>query len=200
MYKLNYAPTTLGVQNWRENICEGTRTKNVERHWYKGLCFWQIALNRTVYKYACACFLFMRSFPLKFQTNLLQEDMCIWKDDRWMQYAESRCWNRYRSAGKRSAVQTSQYLPAKWRQTATQLRQLGGRVVLPPAAKLTPLTCKSHCAHNVCSFHTVQDSFPADQRGEVDFSCSPLDQRLWTLRPHLLVSKRNNMHPFTATT
>ena len=30
MYNLNYAPSTLGVQSWRENICGGTRTQRVE--------------------------------------------------------------------------------------------------------------------------------------------------------------------------
>jgi hypothetical protein len=33
MYNLNYAPTTLGVQSWREIICGGTRTKKVEYRW-----------------------------------------------------------------------------------------------------------------------------------------------------------------------
>ena len=32
MYKLNYAPTTLGVQSRREIISGGTRTKKVEYH------------------------------------------------------------------------------------------------------------------------------------------------------------------------
>jgi hypothetical protein len=30
VYNLNYGPTTLGVQSWREIICGGTRTKKVE--------------------------------------------------------------------------------------------------------------------------------------------------------------------------
>jgi hypothetical protein len=33
MYKLNYAPTTLGVQNWREIKSGGTPTKKVEYRW-----------------------------------------------------------------------------------------------------------------------------------------------------------------------
>jgi hypothetical protein len=32
MYNLNYAPTTLRVQSWREIICGGTRTKKFEYH------------------------------------------------------------------------------------------------------------------------------------------------------------------------
>jgi hypothetical protein len=32
MYNLNYTPTTLGVQHWREIISGGTRTKKVEYH------------------------------------------------------------------------------------------------------------------------------------------------------------------------
>jgi hypothetical protein len=35
MYNLNYAPTTLGVQIWREIICGGTRTKKVEYRWVR---------------------------------------------------------------------------------------------------------------------------------------------------------------------
>jgi hypothetical protein len=34
MYNLNYAPTILGVQSWREIISGGTRTKSVEYHCY----------------------------------------------------------------------------------------------------------------------------------------------------------------------
>jgi hypothetical protein len=30
---MNYVPTTLGVQSWREIISGGTRTKKVEYHW-----------------------------------------------------------------------------------------------------------------------------------------------------------------------
>jgi hypothetical protein len=33
MYNLNYTPTNLGVQSWREIISEGTWTKKVEYHW-----------------------------------------------------------------------------------------------------------------------------------------------------------------------
>jgi hypothetical protein len=32
VYNLNYAPTTLGVQSWREITCGGTWTKKVEYH------------------------------------------------------------------------------------------------------------------------------------------------------------------------
>jgi hypothetical protein len=32
MYNLNYAPTTLRVQSWREIISAGTQTKKVEYH------------------------------------------------------------------------------------------------------------------------------------------------------------------------
>jgi hypothetical protein len=32
MYNLNYAPTTLGVQSWREIISGSMRTKKVEYH------------------------------------------------------------------------------------------------------------------------------------------------------------------------
>jgi hypothetical protein len=34
-YNLNYAPTTFGVQSWRENISGGTRKKKVEDHWFR---------------------------------------------------------------------------------------------------------------------------------------------------------------------
>jgi hypothetical protein len=34
MYNLNYTPTTLGVQSWREIISGGTRTKKVEYRCY----------------------------------------------------------------------------------------------------------------------------------------------------------------------
>jgi hypothetical protein len=37
MYKLNYSPTNLGVQSWREIICAGTQTKKVEYQWLKPL-------------------------------------------------------------------------------------------------------------------------------------------------------------------
>jgi hypothetical protein len=37
MYNLNYAPTNLGVQSWREIKCDGTRTKKFEYHWSRGL-------------------------------------------------------------------------------------------------------------------------------------------------------------------
>jgi hypothetical protein len=37
VYNLNYAPTTLGVQSWREIICGGTRTKKVEYYWSRGV-------------------------------------------------------------------------------------------------------------------------------------------------------------------
>jgi hypothetical protein len=33
MYKLNYTPTTLGVQSRKEIISGGTQTKEVEYHW-----------------------------------------------------------------------------------------------------------------------------------------------------------------------
>jgi hypothetical protein len=33
VYNLNYVPTTWGVQSWREIICGGTRTKQVEYLW-----------------------------------------------------------------------------------------------------------------------------------------------------------------------
>jgi hypothetical protein len=33
MYNLDYTPTTLGVQSWREIISGGTRTKKVKYHW-----------------------------------------------------------------------------------------------------------------------------------------------------------------------
>jgi hypothetical protein len=35
MYNLHYVSTTLGVQSWKEIISGGTRTKNVEYHWFK---------------------------------------------------------------------------------------------------------------------------------------------------------------------
>jgi hypothetical protein len=34
MHTFNYAPTTLGVQSWREIIYGGTRTKKVKYHWF----------------------------------------------------------------------------------------------------------------------------------------------------------------------
>jgi hypothetical protein len=42
MYNLNYAPTTLGVQSWREIICGGTRTKKVQ---YRCDRWWVLEVN-----------------------------------------------------------------------------------------------------------------------------------------------------------
>jgi hypothetical protein len=39
MYNLNYAPTTFGVQSWREIISGGRRTKKFEYHWSKAWVF-----------------------------------------------------------------------------------------------------------------------------------------------------------------
>jgi hypothetical protein len=48
MYNFNYAPTTLRVQSWRENISEGTRKKEVEHHWCRLLSPWYILSMETV--------------------------------------------------------------------------------------------------------------------------------------------------------
>jgi hypothetical protein len=41
MYNLNYTPTILGVQIWRDIISGGTRTNKVDYHWS----------SRSVYSY-----------------------------------------------------------------------------------------------------------------------------------------------------
>jgi hypothetical protein len=38
---LNYTPTTLGVKCWRQITFEGTRTKNVVCHWFRGCLDYQ---------------------------------------------------------------------------------------------------------------------------------------------------------------
>jgi hypothetical protein len=38
MYNLYHAPTTLGVQSWKDNISGGRRTNKVEYHWSRGTC------------------------------------------------------------------------------------------------------------------------------------------------------------------
>jgi hypothetical protein len=48
MYNLNYAPTTMGVQSWRENISGGTRTKKVEYHCSRKLEQTISSVHRTV--------------------------------------------------------------------------------------------------------------------------------------------------------
>ena len=54
MYNLNYAPTTWGVQSWRENICGGTWTKKGEYHsliWLKWGSFYVCFCTRYKVRY-----------------------------------------------------------------------------------------------------------------------------------------------------